>query len=244
MSLQKRRDRYFRLGGSYIDRVIGTGPIAYWPLDEGSGAVARCLVNPAQNGAYTGVTLANDATGPFGTPAPYFDGANDYVNVFTAALDAAFNGATGTVMTWGRVFNAGVWTDAAFRQTVRLLDDGNNYYILRKTNVANQLQGRGNAGGGLATINAAYSSTGWFFLTSTWSDGNNADEFKLFLNGAQAGAPSAVLNAWSGGGLFANSTVIGAGSTIPDELWHGWLAHCAVWDRVLSAGEIATLANP
>ncbi|NIV37784.1 MAG: hypothetical protein GWN58_52745, partial [Anaerolineae bacterium] len=44
-----RRNRRM-LAGGYIGKVLGTGPIAYWPLNEGSGASAHCEINPAQNG--------------------------------------------------------------------------------------------------------------------------------------------------------------------------------------------------
>ena len=108
------------LGGSYADKVLSYGPIAYWPLWETAGASAACLVNPAQSGTAVGVTWANDATGAFGTAAPFFDGANDDINIYTAALAAAFSGHVGSLMVWCRVANAGVWTDGAARLSVNV----------------------------------------------------------------------------------------------------------------------------
>ena len=68
MSLLSTRRALLGGSGGYNEKVLRTGPIAYWPQDETSGTVARCLVNPAQNGTYTGVTLANDLTGRSGRP--------------------------------------------------------------------------------------------------------------------------------------------------------------------------------
>ena len=60
---------------AYRAKVLATSPIAYWPLNEASGAVAVCLNDSDLNGSYSGPTLAN-AAGPFAPDmAPYFDGA-------------------------------------------------------------------------------------------------------------------------------------------------------------------------
>ena len=234
------------LGGTYNKRVLKTWPIAYWPLNEGGGTNAACLVNPAQNGTAVGVTWANDNTGPFGTPAPYFDGANDYVNIYSAAFDAAFSGATGSALIWCKVANVGVWTDTASRKALILYSDADNNYWLEKNSVNNRARWGGAAGAGAALIlKNAVSTTGWVCLAVTWSDGANADQFKAFWNGTQEGATSAALNNWGGVGLDNGTTNIGClSNAVPSQPWHGWLAHAAVWDRALTQAEITALANP
>ena len=94
---------------SYVSRVLGFGPIAYWPLYESSGTTAACLVNAAQNGTYSAdVSLWPPGPGiGDGNTAPEFDGATEWVNIDTAALVAAFNGAEGSFLIWARVFNVG-----------------------------------------------------------------------------------------------------------------------------------------
>ena len=229
-----------RIGGSYVDTVLKTGPIAYWPLDESAGTAARCLVNSAQNGTAVGVTWADDR-GPFDTPAPFFDGTNDYINIYSAALDAAFNGATGSMVVWCRVNGAGVWTDGAIRYVARFRVDGDNQFLEQKAAANNQLVGHGEAGNGTAQIVAVMSSVAWFHFAITWSDSNNDDEFKYYIDGTQEGATSNALNAWAGGALAIAQIGASAAAT---NVWHGWLAHCAVWDRVLTQAEITALANP
>ena len=101
-------------GVSYDQKVLGYGPIAYWPLWELSGTTAQCLVNPAQNGTYSGVTLGQEGIGD-GGQAPLFDGANDYVDIYSAALAAIFPYDEGSFCGWMKVFNVGVWSDGAVR---------------------------------------------------------------------------------------------------------------------------------
>jgi len=94
---------------AYWERVMATDPIAYWPLWETSGTVARCLINPAQNGAYNS-NVSGWPPGPGigdGNTAPFFDGTNDYVNPFSVTFRGRFNGAEGTVMIWAKVANVG-----------------------------------------------------------------------------------------------------------------------------------------
>ena len=85
------------------------------------------------------------------------------------------------------------------------------------------------------------SYTTWMHLAITWSDSNNDDEFKAFINGAQTGATSAALNAWAGGGL--GTALFGAALAIPFAVWHGWLSDGAVWDTVLTPAQILDLAT-
>ena len=236
-----RRDRR-RLAGGYAAKVLGTGPIAYWPLDEGSGAVARCLVNPAQNGAYTGVTLANDATGPFGTPAPYFDAANDEVDVYSAALAAAFDGAVGSIAVWAKVSAVGVWTDLATRMVMQLRVDANNYVRVYRDGTDNEMRMLFRSGGGNSNVNIApIAPTGWEHYAITWDKA--ANQMKAYYQGAQFDVTQGIAVAWAGA-LAANNCFIGAGDAGPLFVWDGYIAHPALWDRALGAGEIATLANP
>lgn len=236
----------------YYRKVLYYRPIAYWPLWETSGMVARCLVNTAQNGTYTGVTLGQAGIGD-GNTCPLFDGANDYCDIYTAAFKDAFalyndptgllDESEGTVMVWAKVANAGVWTDGADRFLLQLAVDANNRLLCAKTITNNRLFLKYAAGGafedqainGMTTIE-------WMCLGMTWSKSAGANgEVKHFLNGVQQGATDTALGVWVGN-LAAAATTIGASSTGPAEPWHGWLAHCAVWDTPLTPTQIADLA--
>ena len=245
MSLVLSTRRAIGAPASYIDKVIGLGPIAYWPLNEGSGTTAACQINPAQNGTYTGVTLANDATGSFGTAAPFFDGANDYVNIYSLTLANAWNTPERSMMVWAKVNGAGVWTDGATRAAIDLRGVvGTDNYIQRKDNVNNRLDWlyRSSAGGILQTRSeAGVSTTDWMCLIFTVSVASN--QAIAYRNGSQVGAALAGILAW-GGLLGATQACVGAQNTTPADVWHGWCAHAALWNRVLPSAEVTALANP
>jgi hypothetical protein len=229
--------------GGYSDKVLSYGPIAYWPLWETAGVTAADQVNsPAQDGTYTGVTLAN-APGPDGiNNAPLFDGANDFVDIYTIPFRDAFNGSEGTAMGWFKVFNAGIWTDGAVRYPYSVRADANNWVRpLYRTAVNNQLQYSYIAGG----VNKAENIAGWSDITwvcsaITWSA--TADEVKAYADGAQQGVTQGGVGVWAGV-LAAAGCVIGARSNVPHQPWHGWVSHVAFWDSALNSTQIADLAT-
>lgn len=235
--------REFAMGAvpTYDKKVLGYNPDAYWPLWEASGGVAQCLVNSAQNGAYTGVTLG-DTTTPWGDPAPFFDGVNDFVDIYSATFDGVFDGADGSLMIWNKVYNAGVWTDGQTHNILRFEVDGSNTIYPQYSNAANTMNVPYKAG--VATVwvtHAPISSVDWLHWGFTWSA--SSDEVKLYLNGIQVGGTQNGLGVWSGGPLMNTRTVIGAATTDPVLQFYGWEAHCAVWaGTVLTQPQFADLA--
>jgi hypothetical protein len=225
---------------AYWERVMATNPIAYWPLWEKSGTVAHCLVNPAQNGTYnsdvsgwpTGIGIGD------GNSAPGFDGTNDYVNVNTVALKAAFNTAEGSLHLWLKVAAAGVWTDGTARYAMRFSVDGNNYIIVIKASANNTLTWTYAAGGvteARSTVTAG--PTDWFTMGMSWS--KSAEEVRYYLSGAWQETDT-TLGVWAG--AFANM-FIGVANAVPTFQWSGSLAHGAIWDRVLPGSAFADLAT-
>lgn len=226
-----------RPGLTYDDKVLATGPIAYWPQSETAGLTAHCLVNPLQDGTYTGVTLANDNTGPFGTPAPWYDGATSFCDIQTAALVAALSTSTGSMAIWTKVNAVGVWTDGARRHAFTLYRDLQNRLRSAKHAVNNSTQSIHEGNNVLVSIvNAGHAETAWVHWAMTWDLGGN---LSVYVDGALDGIPVGVVTAWVGAFI---SAYIGSGTGAPANLWHGWLGPCAVWDRVLTQPGIAALA--
>lgn len=225
--------------GPYWRRLLRTGPITLWPQWETEGSVAHCLVNPAQNGQYVGVSLA-DNLGPFGWKAPYYDGANDYCNVFSAAFRDALNGSEGTALIWARVANAGVWTDATSRYQFHCVDtnDFNEWVSPYKHTVFNRLMSVYIAGGvNVAVAIDSMTTTGWFCHVITWSA--SGDKVEAFIDGISKGSVGS-LGTWAG---TIDRATIGSANTVPASVWHGWLGPHAYWNRVLSPGTIMDLAR-
>lgn len=228
---------------TYIRRVLlarRSALLAYWPLAETAGSAADNAEGvAARDGAYSGVSLAA-TTAPGGSPAPAFDGSASYVNVHSASLGGAFNGAAGTLMLWLRVSGAGVWTDGANRSGVVLLADGNNYIHLRKSSTSNRVQVLYNAAGTVVTHTIAMNPVTWFHLATTWDGAGNA--LRAWVNGVEQ-TPATGLGTWNGSGLAATFCAIGAQNTTPAAVWSGNLSHVALWNTTLTHSEIKNLSR-
>ena len=229
-------------GGTYINRVVATAPIVYFPLNEASGidAVNRGTLGSSANGTYTGVDLANMA-GPK-TPFlhPYFDGVNDYVNIDSAALDGGYNGREGTVNIWFKAYNAAFWTDNANHFLFRITRDNtwSNTIVLAKVVAENALGWYYDSNATLDAItSSAYKNTNWQMMSMTWS--YSADQMKAYMNGVQVGATQTGLGAWSNGALIA--ALLASDITPPNGPMAGYLAHAALWNRVLTVTELLAL---
>lgn len=230
-------------GLSYAQKVLTIAPanlIGYWRLNETSGTNADDSSSQNNDGTYTGVDLAN-AAGPDGVKVPYFDGTNDYCNIYSAAFNSDFNGQSGTMAIWCKVNAAAVWTDAAFRKSFFVgVDVSTNYVNIDKRATNNEMIFEYKAGGVLKSVSLTISSTAWFHLAVTWN--LSGDQMIAYLNGTQTGSTQTGLGTWAGSldALFCN---IGARATTPVQVWHGWLAHAALWNTPLTPAQILSLAT-
>ena len=230
-------------GASYADRILATGPIAYWPQWETAGTISFDISGHSplseQDGTYTGVTLAQPGIGDGRTSGRY-DGGLDYDNIYSVSLNAAFNGQLATLMVWVRVSGAGVWTDGAARKIIYFRVDANNQLFLQKPAANNQLDGTYIAGGVTkVVISAAFAGrTDWIPVAITVD--RSADEMITYVDGVQIGAIQNGLGIWAGN-LDATRVLIGALHPAPLQVWDGYLAHGAVWDRALSPAEVLSL---
>lgn len=237
----KRRHRALLMpwaGGAdvlaYTNKVLALGPIAYWPMAEASGVVAFDATPNARNGAYTGVTLGQPGIGDGRTSAS-FDGATSFNNVYGASLAAAFNNQTLTAALWLRQSD----TASVVRRVLNVGADDNNRVLVQRTS-AQQIQAYYIAGGTQKFTTTAYATTTWIHVAITAT--KPGDQVKVYVNGVQSGATQTALGIWAGA-LAATRCVIGANDTTPTNDWIGNAAHCALWDRVLTASETLSLAT-
>lgn len=230
-------DRILALGlGDYLARVLSLSPIAYWPMWERTGTVAMDLSGNSRDGAYTGVTLGQAGIGD-GRTCPSFDGSTSFCNAYSASLAGAFNGAEGTLMCWAKVSAAGVWTDGTADWIFSLIVNGNNFVDLFKTAGGNTLAWRYFAAAVQENIIiGGYSQTVFMAIALTWS--KTAEKVIAYVDGVEAGN-SATLGVWAG---VPATVVFGAVDIVPNSVWSGLIAHCALWDRALTPAEIASLA--
>lgn len=226
-----RRLGYPGRGGqipSYSSILINDfGASEVWPLvDIDSGTTVFAKVSSARNGTLQGLDLQN-ADGPVpGTLAPYFDGVNDYVNIITASLQSIFDLDKGAVFGWSKASGSGIWTDGSGRFIMSLQYDGVNYFRVAKSTSNNTMElSRRDSTGLHRLLYSPFSSTNWFSWGISWD--TVADELKFFINGSQVGATLTGLGNWGGHGLV--TALIGAVTTVPAQVWSGWLAYPSVW---------------
>ena len=221
-----------------IRQIVGDANItALWMLDEASGSAAVDSVN-GLDGIYSNCALANAAT-PWGGVAPLFDGTSSFVNIYSAALNAAFDGDEHSLMIWAKVANVGVWTDGILRYRMRFAAPGVNFSFMSKPSTFNLLESR-RAGGGVVEIveEVGVATIDWFCAGQTVSkSAGTSGEFKAYRNGSQVGATQTSLGDYVGNLSIA---VIG-GTSIPSLIWNGWLAGAMVTSSILTPAQMAWL---
>jgi hypothetical protein len=206
---------------------------------EPSGSTSTDYSNEGNDGAYTGVTLGQVGIGD-GHTCPLFDGANDFNNIYSAALNTDFDEKEGTLALWLKVSGVGVWTDGTFDAGMILTADGSNFLQIRKSSPDGRIDFMYTAGGTAKEVaKTGLTTTDWFHAAITWSV--SGDKIIAYYDGAQEGVPVTGLGTWSGA-LFLTGTVIGASNTVPAQQWSGTLAHAALWKTPLTAPQVASLA--
>lgn len=231
---------YWDYNASYINKVLGYSPIAYWPMNETSGLTAIDKSGNGYDGTYTGVTLGQTGIGD-GNTCPLFDGANDFVDIYSAGLAGAFNKAEGSALIWAKMFDVGVWSDATARYAMMLqADASNNVNPWRRHGNNDELRSQYRAAGAVESL-TSLAFTGeldWMLFGITWSKSAGANgEVKHYMNDAKVGATNTNLGIWVGA-LAATTTVIGSLNNTPAGLFHGWLAQAMIFDTPLALADI------
>lgn len=227
----------------YEHKVLAYDPDAYWMLTETTGTTAVCQVNAAQNGTYArDVSVMGTGAGiGDGNTAPLFDGTNDFINAYSAALAAVYDQSEVTIMSWCRVFNVGVWTDGSNRRTVRFYIDANNDFQLSKDHAVNNRIVNTVEHGGVIdwATEGGVSETGWMCWISTVSQA--ADEVNLYRDGILTDTEIG-LGVWAGP-LGVNTTILGARDDVPAGQWYGWIAHVAIFGSAFTQPQITDLST-
>jgi hypothetical protein len=191
-------------------------------------------IDPLIGQPANGVTLGS-ASGGHLTNAYTFDGTNDYVNILNSDLNSAFNPDEGTIVTWAKVTNAGVWTDGTVRYLIRFAVNGTNTVEMYKNSsnnvfVFSYYATTVNSG----VTNTSFNPTGWQMYVLTWS--KTSDQVKAYINGTQVGSTQTGLGTFTGN-LAADGS-IGKGGSL---YWSGLINDVRLYTRALSSDEIADL---
>jgi hypothetical protein len=211
--------------------------IGFWRLNETSGATAVDISGQGNNGTYTGVDLAN-AAGPDGVLIPYFDGAADYVNLFSAALAADVSKAAGTIALWVKPVNGSYWAAVGTGWMIELdfLNNSNTIYIGKVA--ANVIRAVYQQGATSKVVDLAPSGAGLVHLGMTWD--TVADAMKGYRSGAQVGVTQTGLVQPTGS---LTTATLGARNITPTSPFNGWEGLVALWKTALTPAEMLNVAT-
>jgi len=206
--------------------ILQLQPVAYYPLDEQSGSVARNRAPQTQgtlNGTITGATIGQ--AGKVGR-AYSFDGEEDFINLGNpTALQL---------------------TTQSFMCLIKTTEDNGGYIFSTRDNTTGAISwynattgklqiARGTSTG--ATAINAHNNGAWHCLVGTWlSDGNTA----FFLDGIANGTTTTIttLGQTAERNIGARGETNGAATYLT-----ATLQHVALFNRALSATEILKLAR-
>lgn len=223
----------------YSQRVLILSPIAYWKLNETSGTVA--IATAGANGAYArDASTMTVAAGPIaGTTAPLFDGTNDYVNIYSTGLAAAFNPNEISISCWFKVA-AAQWTDGVIRTLVNLdVDNATNYFRLTKNDTSNQLAYNYRSNSTNHVDNATCTAITWQHYCVVASQ--TSDSITSYLNGIQDSIITP-LAAWAGA-LSNARCFIGDRIATHANPFIGYIAQVAIFAKALNSSQVLTLAK-
>ncbi|HOD82834.1 MAG: PEP-CTERM motif protein [Planctomycetes bacterium ADurb.Bin126] len=214
------------------------GLVAWWSFDEGTGAVAGDAAG-GHAATLQNMEAADWVAGHTGGAGDYslsFDGTDDYVQAI------GYKGVAGRA---ARTISAWINSSATNDDIVSYgTNTGSQKWVFR-TNSTNGLAEtlRVEVNGGYQVGSTDIVGTGWTHVVAVWeNDGTpNAEDLKLYVNGvleinSATGAYSINTNSgqdvWIGGESFDTS-----------RNFAGQIDDVAIWNRALTAAEIAQLAG-
>lgn len=212
---------------TYMKKVLGYSPIAYWMLDETTGTVAVCQVSAAQNGVFArDISVMGTEVGiGDGNTAPTFDGTQDV----STSIAVALGGGTGTFMAWGRISTQGA---------------GQDFLLARSTAQEGLYRTGSTRYGGKATgIDVPYDPAGgndtlWHHYCVSYDGTLGSENTKFYLDGVeQATGPQ--VGSWTRDDRVWQIGADGNGG----DFWLGSAAHVALFSGVLTPAQILDLAT-
>jgi hypothetical protein len=219
---------------SYIQRVKGLQPIAYFPMNESQGRIANELINPSDAiGMHYEVEIG-DAVGPDLQPASTYqnDANTSRTLINSTALIAAIDADLGSIMLWYKAARTDIGTKVLFHFS----KDGTNYLRMRRTG-ADGYDFQHNIAGTLCDVTATDAGTSWNCLVATWDKAN--DRVRFYFNSTTPDEDS-TMGVWVGP---LSSLIVGANTNIGANPADGCIKHLAIFDYELTAAQVQTCMN-
>jgi hypothetical protein len=224
-----------------IKSIFGTRTIQHLPLWSAAGPTAADISGNGRDGAYSaaGITYAQPGIGDGKTSVLL---AGGYVSINSASFAAAFNPSEFSIIVWGMMSAAGIWTDGLSHTLLALGVDATNYLSLSKASANNTLTALYLAGGVTKSRTiVSISNAGFFSLGMTVSKSN--DRLIGYYNGQAMSAAVGGLGVWAGALANARRN-IGVRIAPGTEPWSGYAAHAVIISGEATAGEMLAAGAP
>lgn len=226
------------LGTGYASKMLAYSPTALWPINEATETTINCLVDGAQNGIYTGISLGADGIGD-GSTSGTWDGVNDYGDLFSTAFRDVFDGDTGGIAFWYYP-GSGVWTDGVDRYFFRFYGGAGDEFSVTKHVTANQIRYR--ALRNSTFVSYAYTvpvddRSDWLHISMMW----NTTQVFCYCNRILVETLD-LAQSW-GGTLDVNYTLLGAVSKVPASVTNGRMGWFGVFDETLDGTAISDIGT-
>jgi hypothetical protein len=156
-----------------------------------------------------------------------FDGVDDKITFPNISNFSANNGFTASFWIFCKsasndIFNK--WSSVANQRSIKLGIDANNKIVFSADD-----DGLGGAGVGIVTSTTALILKKWYHILINYDKTN----LKVYINSVLDGAPAAQAQ------IYINNTVFSLGGLLDYAYFNGLIHNFKVWDKVLSASEIA-----
>jgi hypothetical protein len=234
----RRRRRMLLLDDTlpYIDLILASAPLRYWPLDDAAGASSARELVAGDSGSPSNVTFGAAGNPVLGGLAASFNGTTSNINIAAGSLPAAFNDDLYTFVAWAQVASVGVWTDGNAGHVMNVNQNASNRSQMGRS-TTNGLFTWDHAGNGVLdrVSESSLAVVTWMFLCSTYSTADNVH--RAYRDGVERGTADVAVNAWTG---TMAAGQIGRGQSA-STFWNGFISHVAIYNRVLTASEIASL---
>ena len=192
------------------------------------GSIAADSGSNGLSGTYHNVVLGG------GTNRAWFNGSlqDSMIDIYSAGLDAIFDGDEITVIVRGKVDSAAVWSDGTNHNLVSIYSWPFANDLTIDISVAGLLEWTMMNSGfpGIILRQVAGGDLSWMTCGMTIS--HTAGELRAYKNGAQQGATISAGIAWASAHLWQYGCMFGSPA------WKGWLA-----DGIISFGVVASPAQ-
>jgi hypothetical protein len=218
----------------YCSSNLSTGLVGHWPLDNGSGTTATDVSGNGNDGTLQNMDPATDwITGVIGSYALDFDGADDFVDLFSPGI-LRLDGSSMTVSAWIRVNS---FTEP-FHTVVSWGDDT---WRLHRAGLSNTIRfginGYSNPPSGGVSGTTDVTDGQWYHIVGVFDD--LANELSIYTNSIRENVSS---YNYSIGDTSVSGVRIGHNAMRSgDRHWNGSIDDIRIYNRALSDCEVQAL---